>query len=382
MIYLDNAATTRVADGVAAIMDRYHHDLFANPSSIHRGGVLGAKGIRVAADLFAAILEVPSTEIVFTSGGTESDNLAIRGAVAACPKRLRQGGNVVCTAVEHPAVLDACRSLDELGVETRTAPVDCFGQIDLAALEALIDESTLLVSVMQANNEVGTVQPLAKVGRILSRKDPRPVFHVDAVQSFLKEPLSVHDSGIDLLSLSSHKLHGPKGVGLLWVKKGINLRPLFFGGGQQGGVRPGTQNVPGIVGFAEAVRLGHLSRVEDNERMRALRIRLWQGIRERIAEVDLNGHPRERLCNNLHINFHGCKGELLLHHLEAEGLYVSAGSACHSAKDEPSPVLKAMGVKSDRGALRLSLSRETTESEIDQAIEIVARAVFEVRSMS
>lgn len=378
MIYLDNGATTRVDDAVVAAMQRYFLDTFANAASLHRPGVEAARGVRFARETFAGLLDVTPQEIVFTSGGTEADVLAVRGVALL----RRPPANVVCSAVEHPAVLDSCRSLEAEGYEVRIAPVDETGRVRPDDLFALVDERTVLVSVMHANNEIGTLQPIREIGRRLKARYPDVRFHVDAVQSFLKAPLSVHDAGVDLLSLSSHKIHGPKGAGLLWVRDGVRLRPLFFGGGQQRGVRPGTENVPGIVGFAEAARLGAATRAEDTARMAALRDALLARVRERIPDTSLNGHPTERLCNNVNINFHGCRAELLLHHLEAEGVVASSGSACHSAESEPSHVLKAVGVTQDRGSLRLTLSRHTTAADIDGAVAALEKVVPVVRDLS
>jgi len=378
VIYLDNGATTRVDDAVVAAMQRYFLDTFANAASLHRPGVEAARGVRFARETFAGLLDVTPQEIVFTSGGTEADVLAVRGVALL----RRPPANVVCSAVEHPAVLDSCRSLEAEGYEVRIAPVDETGRVRPDDLFALVDERTVLVSVMHANNEIGTLQPIREIGRRLKARYPDVRFHVDAVQSFLKAPLSVHDAGVDLLSLSSHKIHGPKGAGLLWVRDGVRLRPLFFGGGQQRGVRPGTENVPGIVGFAEAARLGAATRAEDTARMAALRDALLARVRERIPDTSLNGHPTERLCNNVNINFHGCRAELLLHHLEAEGVVASSGSACHSAESEPSHVLKAVGVTQDRGSLRLTLSRHTTAADIDGAVAALEKVVPVVRDLS
>jgi len=388
VIYLDNGATTRVDDAVVAAMQPYFLESFANPASLHRPGIDAARGVKAARETFAAILDVQPQEIVFTAGGTEADVLAVRGtALLRAPHEDARGAgrtNVVCSAVEHPAVLDSCRSLAEEGYELRVAPVDATGRVQVDELLALVDERTALVSVMHANNEIGTIQPIPEIGRRLKAlpHGGDVVFHVDAVQSFLKAPLSVLDARVDLLSLSSHKIHGPKGVGLLWVRSGVRLRPLFFGGGQQRGVRPGTENVPGIVGFAEAARRGAATARADAERMTALRDRLVQRVQAELPDISLNGHPAERLCNNANLNFHGCTAELLLHHLEAEGVIASSGSACHAAENEPSHVLKAIGITRDRGSLRLTLCRFTTEADVDGAVRALAKVVPVVRALS
>lgn len=376
-IYLDNGATTRVDDAVVEAMRRYFLEEYGNSSSLHRFGIEAARGLRLARETFADILGVAPAEILFTSGGTEADVLAVRGAARA----RRTATNVVCSAIEHPAVLESCRSLADEGLEVRLARVDETGRVALDALQALVDESTALVSVMHANNEIGTLQPIAAIGRWLKATHPDVRFHVDAVQSFLKAPLDVHAAGVDLLSLSSHKIHGPKGIGLLWARPGVRLKPLFFGGGQQGGVRPGTENVPGAVGFAEAARRGSASRPADVARMTTLRDRLIARVLAEVPETSLNGHPTERLCNNASLNIHGCRAETLLHHLEAEGVIVSSGAACHSGSGEPSHVLKAIGQKKDRGSLRLTLSRHTTEDEIERAVDALVRVVPLVRRL-
>ena len=379
MIYLDNGATTRVDEAVVEAMTTYFREHFANAASLHRPGIEAARGVRFARQTVAELLEVEEEEILFTSGGTEADALAVRGVGLAVRRR---PANVVCSAVEHPAVLDSCASLGDDGVERRVAPVHPDGRVDLDALRAAVDSETLLVSVMHANNEIGTLQPIADIGHWLKATHPRVRFHVDAVQSFPKAPLVVRDAGVDLLSLSSHKIHGPKGVGLLWVRAGVTLRPLFYGGGQQRGLRPGTENVPGIVGFAEAARLAWDRRVPDVASMTALRDRLILGAQAALPEVSLNGHPTERLCNNANLNFHGCAAEMLLHHLEAEGVIASSGSACHAADDEPSHVLRAIGASGDTGSIRFTLSRHTTAEEIEHTLDALVRVVPEVRALS
>ena len=386
VIYLDNAATTRVDDDALAAMNRYHQELFANPASVHRPGVAAGVGLRDARQRFADWLAAEPRDIVFTSGGTEADNLAVRGGALASRRARREDANVICSAVEHPAVLEACRSLEPHGFSLRLAPVDAHGLVDVDALLDLVDEGTALVSVMHANNEVGTLQPIARIGRLLHARHPEVLFHVDAVQSFLKADLVPREAGgrrggVHLLSLSSHKIHGPKGVGLLYVAPRTRLRPILYGGGHQRELRPGTENVPGVVGFAAAAHIGWESRHDDRTRMTRLRDDLITRV---LAEIP--GKPAQRPPDGASVQQResGLRRLRLREpaaHLEALGVIASAGSACHARRSQVSHVFAAMGFPADPGTIRFTLSRHTTADEIDATLAALREAVPEVRRL-
>jgi len=375
-VYFDNSATTKVAPEVLDEMLPYFSDRYGNPSSLHRVGREAAEAVELARQRVAALINGEPENIVFTSGGTESDNLAIRG----CAHLLRKKGrHIITSAIEHPAVLETCRDLERDGFEVTYLDVDSEGIVSVGDLERALRDDTILVSIMHANNEIGTVQPVADIGRLCSERGI--AFHTDAVQSVGKVPVDVKAMNIDFLSISGHKIHGPKGVGVLYAGKG--LKPVITGGGHERGRRSGTENVPGIVGIGMACQLAR-SDLEDNaERMRRLRDRLIDGVTS-IEMTYLNGSRTRRLPNNVNVRFLGIEGEALVLSLSDRGIYASTGSACSSKKLRPSHVLLALGMKEweAHGSLRLTLSRYSTEEEVDYALENIPDVVARLREMS
>jgi cysteine desulfurase len=378
-VYLDNSATTRQHDSVTEIMVRTMKEDYGNPSSLHRMGLAAEKILKEARGRIAGSLQVLPEEIIFTSGGTEADNLAILGAVGTNSKR---GNRIITTAVEHPAVLEPCRGLEDRGYDIVRLPVNPKGVVSPEALEGALTPETLLVTVMHVNNEVGAVQPVREIYQRIKaynqQHKSRILFHTDGVQSYGKLPLSGEDA--DMISLSGHKIHGPKGIGALYVKKGISLQPLMAGGGQERGKRSGTENVPAIAGFGVAAEHILLNREEIYRHLESCRRFLAEQLQERIPFAIING-PDEGQCQPgiISVSFPGLKGEVLLHFLEQEGIYVSTGSACSSGKKGQSHVLSAMGLPADRleGTLRFSFSEYTTREEVaftmDRLEEITSR---------
>lgn len=380
MIYLDNSATTRVRPEAAEAVRRAMEEEFGNPSSAHGLGLRAERAVREAREAVARGLGVDPDEVVFTSGGTEANNLAILGAARALRRR---GGHVITTRVEHPSVLRACEVLEEEGFRVTRLGVDRAGRIDAGALEQALDAETILVSVMHVNNEVGAVQPLDEVAAVLARRrrDGLPLWHVDAVQSFARLPLAPRRLGIDLVTLSAHKIHGPKGCGALYARRGVLLKPLLVGGGQEGGRRSGTENVPGIAGFGVAARLALAEREEAAGRMARLRGRLVEGILAAVPWARLNGPGGDGAPHIASIAFPGVRGEVLIHALEERGVYASTGAACAARRAQPSHVLAAMGLAPEEieGTIRFSLSPFTTAEEVEAAIGAVAEAAAELR---
>ena len=372
-VYLDNGATTRVDPRVLKAMLPYFSKAYGNASSLHRTGREARKAMEAAREAIAKKLNAEPSEIIFTSGGTESDNLALRGI--ACAKKR---GHIITTKIEHPAVMNTCRALCSEGFDVTFLDVDKEGFIDAAALERAMRPDTVLVSVIHGNNEIGTVQDIARIGALCRRRGI--IFHTDAVQSFTKVPIDVRRMNIDLLSLSAHKIHGPKGAGALYVRKGLVLKPLSSGGPHESGMRPGTENIPGMIGFAEA---SGLVRPQDIKRMAQLRDRLIKGLLA-IDGSRLNGPRTQRLCNNVNVSFRGVEGEALLMYLDTKGVCVSTGSACSSREEGPSHVLQAIGVDPEcvMGSLRLTLSKFTTQKEIDYAVKATKETVAHLRKIS
>jgi cysteine desulfurase len=374
-VYLDNAATTPLSDAARAAMLPYLEDRFGNASSAHAPGREARKGIDEAREQVAAAVGARPDEVVFTSGGTEADNLAIKGA--SWHGREQGRDEIVVTAIEHHAVLDPARWLARQGFRVREIGVDRHGVVRLDALAAAVNDRTAVVSVMWANNEVGTIQPIAECSRIA--RAAGAVFHTDAVQAV--PWLTVDASIADLLTIAAHKHGGPKGVGALIVKRGVKIQPLMHGGGQEREVRSGTYNVPGIVGFGAAAEetAGHHERWSSI--VGPLRNRLQERLIASITRIRVNGHPTDRLPNNLHVCIEGIDGEPLILLLDAEGVAASQGSACSSGAAEPSYVLAALGVPSEvaRGTLRLTLGRNTTEAEVDRAADVIVDAVVRLR---
>jgi len=378
-IYLDYAATTPVDAEVIEAMLPYFRDTFGNPSSIHSFGQQAHSAVEDAREKLASFLGAKPIEIVFTGGGTESNNFAIKGIAWANRKK---GNHIITSAIEHHAVLEPCHFLEREGFEVTFLPVDAQGLVDPSDVAKAISDRTILVSIMHANNEIGTLQPIADIGKIARERSI--CFHTDAVQTFGRMPFTVGDLNVDLLSLSAHKLYGPKGVGALFVRQGTRLEPHMHGGEQEGKRRASTHNVPGIVGLAKAVELAEKAMAEEDTRITGLRNRLTCGIFDRIDRVRLNGHPEKRLANNVNISIEYCEGEAMILSLDLMGIACSTGSACSSTSVEPSHVLRAIGlsVEETRGSLRFSLGRYTEESQIDQVLEVLPKIVKRLRAMS
>ncbi len=365
-IYLDNSATTPVAPSVREVMIKTMTGDYGNPSSMHGKGVEAEQYIRNSAETIARALKVESKDILFTSGGTEANNLAILGSVRAGRRR---GNHLITSAVEHPSVLMPCRKLAQEGFDLTELPVDGEGRFSFEALIDSLREDTLLVSLMAVNNEIGTLEPIQEIGAWLKEHRPDVVFHVDATQALGKMPLYPKRWGIHLLTASGHKIHGPKGIGLLYADPKVRLEPILYGGGQERGLRSGTENVPGIAGLGEAVRLAHTDLAAKAERMSMLRDRLAEGIL-RIPDTCVHAACAERAPHIVSAGFAGVRSEVLLHSLEDKEIYVSAGSACSTHKREPSHVLRAIGADEKwlDSTLRFSLSEETGEADIDACV--------------
>jgi len=377
-VYFDNNATTKMAEEVLEEMKPLFCELYGNPSSMHTfGGQIGRE-IRTARERVAALLGCDPSEIVFTSGGTESDNTAIKGALAAAPNRRK----VITTRVEHPAVLAACRDLENYGYTVVELGVDKQGRLDLTELQDEIDDDTALVTIMYANNETGVMFPIEKIAELVTGSGA--VFHTDAVQAVGKIPLNLTKSRVGLLSLSAHKLHGPKGVGVLYVRKGTRISPFMLGGHQEAGRRAGTENVPGIVGLGKACELAAENLEEENSRVKYLRDKLENAMLKECPDSRLNGHKEDRLPNTTNISFEYIEGEAILLMLDKYGICASSGSACTSGSLEPSHVLRAMGVPftAAHGSIRFSLSRYNTEQEVDYTIEKVPGIINHLRKLS
>lgn len=380
-VYLDNSATTRAFPEVAHLVSKLMLEDYGNPSSMHFKGVEAEQYVRHAKEQIAKVLKVNEKEIFFTSGGTEADNLALIGAAMA---NRRSGMHLITTRIEHPAVLRTMEYLEGQGFRVTYLPVDKTGRVRPEDLQKSMRPDTILVSVMHTNNEVGAVQPVAEIGALIKRMNPRTLFHVDAVQGFGKFRIYPKKMYIDLLSASGHKIHGPKGIGFLYVGERVKLHPISFGGGQQNGLRPGTENVPGIAGLGLACRKVYETLEQDNERMYRLREKLVEGVSD-IGDVQINGCPgREGAPHVVSISFRGIRSEVLLHALEDKGICVSAGSACAAKHPRPSETLKAIGVERTflESTLRFSLSLFTTEEEIVYTLQVLHEIVPVLRRYS
>lgn len=379
-VYLDNAATTAVRKEVVDAMLPYFTEYYGNPSSLHSFARDAEKGISTARAQVAKAIGADVGEIIFTGGGSESDNMVLHGIVAANRKK---GNHVITSAVEHHAILHTLAAMEKSGEATVTVlPVDEYGRVTAEQVENAIREDTVLVSIMFANNEVGTIMPIPEIGAVCKKHGV--VFHTDAVQAVGHIPVNVHDMNIDLLSMSGHKFHGPKGIGALYVKKGVNVPALITGGGQERHKRAGTENVPGIVGMGVAIEYAVSHMEENSKKMIALRDRLIHEIPQRIPSVKLNGHPTDRLPNNVNYSIKYIEGESILLMLDINGIAASSGSACTSGSLDPSHVLLAMGLTHEvaHGSLRLTLSEFTTEQEIDYVLELLPQIVERLRNMS
>lgn len=374
-VYLDNSATTRALPQVAELVTKIMCEDYGNPSSLHIKGVQAEQYLRYARETFAKLLKVNEKEIFFTSGGTESDNMALIGAAFA---NRRRGGHLITTQIEHPAVLQTMRYLESVGFRVTYLPVDECGRISLEDLQRAITQETILVSIMHTNNEVGSLQPIAEAGALIKRINPNTLFHVDAVQGFGKAKIYPRKMGVDLLSASGHKIHGPKGVGLLYVGDKVKLQPIIHGGGQQMNLRSGTDNVPGAAGMAKAAELLYAHFDEDIAHLSQCKHRFIEEL-GKLEGVYVNGllpgapDGEGTASHIVSVSVSGVRSEVLLHALEEDGIYVSAGSACSARKPQPSATLKAMGVEQWRleSTIRFSFSVYTTMEEIDYTIKVL-----------
>ena len=378
-IYMDHSATTFVKPEVLEAMIPYFTEHFGNPSSIYGIARDSKKAIDVARLQTAKALGADPDEIYFTSGGSESDNWAIKGVALANRKR---GNHIITTQIEHHAVLHTCRFLEKEGFEVTYLPVDQYGLVNPVDLEKAITDKTILISVMYANNEIGTIEPVVELGAI-ARKH-KVYFHTDAVQAIGNVPMDVKGQNIDLLSLSAHKFYGPKGVGALYIRKGVRIENLIHGGGQERKRRAGTENIAGIVGLGKAIELATADIPGHNEKIRAMRDRLIKGVLEKIPNSRLNGHPEKRLPGNFNVSFEFIEGESMLLWLDDAGVCASTGSACTSGSLEPSHVLLATGlpVELSHGSLRLTLGDANTEGDVDFVLEVLPKVVKKLRDMS
>jgi cysteine desulfurase len=378
-VYMDHSATTYVRTEVLDAMVPYYSEHFGNPSSIYSIARDSKKAIDTARAQAAKALGAEPDEIYFTSGGSEADNWAIKGVASANRKK---GNHIITSAIEHHAVLHTCEYLEKEGFTVTYLPVDQYGLVDPAELEKMISDKTVLISIMYANNEIGTIEPIAELGAIA--RQHRIPFHTDAVQAVGNVPIDVKAQNIDLLSLSAHKFYGPKGTGVLYIRKGIQIDNLIHGGGQERKRRAGTENIAGIVGLGKAIELATADIEGHNRKIRALRDRLMQGILAKIPNSRLNGHPEKRLPGNINISFEFIEGESMLLWLDDEGICASTGSACTSGSLEPSHVLLATGlpVEISHGSLRLTLGNVNTEADVDFVLEVLPKVVSRLRDMS
>ena len=376
-IYLDNAATTRVHPQVAEKMMDALVNNYGNPSSLYALGIRAEQAVREVRERIAATINCQSQEIYFTSGGTEGNNMIIKGIVE---NKQRSRMRIVTTAIEHPSVQDVFSFYENHQVEVVVLGVDAQGHIDLDELKTAVNVSTILVSIMGVNNELGTIQDLKAIGKIVKAANPKCVFHSDFVQGYMKIPLDVKACQLDAITMCGHKIFGPKGVGAVYIKKGTTIKPLLHGGGQENNMRSGTENVPGIVGFGEAIRIRKDTYRDQLKAIRKLRSRFIAGIKEQIEDTLVNGDP-DGSPYVLNVSFNHVRGEVLLHSLEAKGICVSTGSACSSHKKEKQYVLKAIGLMEEykEGTIRISFSEDITEADVDEAVSAIAEAVSSLR---
>ena len=379
VIYLDNAATTKVNEEVLKEMLPYFTDVYSNPSAVYSFAAEGKKAVMEARNQVASVIGAKPEEIYFTGGGSESDNWALKATAEAYAEK---GRHIITTKIEHHAILHTCEYLEKKGFEITYLDVDSEGKISLEELEKAIRPDTILVSVMTANNEIGTVEPIAEIGRIAHEKGT--LFHTDAVQAYGHIPINVDDMNIDMLSASGHKFNGPKGIGVMYIRKGIKIRSFIHGGAQERGRRAGTSNVPGIVGIGKAATLASETMNARTEKEVKLRDYLISRIENEIPYAKLNGHRTDRLPNNVNFCFRFIEGESLLILLDQQGICASSGSACTSGSLDPSHVLLAIGLPHEiaHGSLRLTLSAETTKEEIDFVVDELKKIVERLRSMS
>lgn len=379
LVYMDHAATTATAPAVVEAMLPYFTDHFGNPSSVYGIARESKAAVDEAREKVASVLSAKPEEIYFTSGGTEADNWAIKGIAFA---NKQKGNHIITSAIEHHAVLHTCQYLEKMGFEVTYLPVDEYGRVDPAAVEAAITDKTILISIMFANNEIGTIEPVAAIGALARRKGI--YFHTDAVQAIGHVPVDVGEMQIDLLSLSAHKFNGPKGIGALYIRKGVKIDNFMHGGGQEQRRRAGTENLASIVGMGVAIERVIASMEQESGRLITLRDRLLHGILEKIPHARLNGHPTERLPGNLNVSLEFIEGESILLFLDHAGICASTGSACTSGSLEPSHVMLAIGLPHEQahGSLRLTLGEENTEEEVDYLLGVLPGIVERLRAMS
>ncbi len=379
IIYMDNAATTATRPEVVEAMLPYFTEHYGNPSSIHGVGRDARRAVEKARKQVAAALGAEPREIYFTAGGSESDNWAIRCAAKALEKK---GKHIITSKIEHHAVLHTCEYMEKQGYEVTYLPVDEFGRVSVEEVRNAIRPDTVLITIMAANNEIGTLQPIREIGKIAH--EAGVLFHTDAVQAVGAVPIDVNDWNVDMLSLSAHKFHGPKGIGALYIRKGVKISNLIFGGAQERGLRAGTENLPGIVGLGCAIELAVQELPEYTQKMTFLRDKLIDGILASVPDTRLNGHRTERLPANVNVSVRYVEGEGLLMRLDLAGIEASSGSACTSGSLDPSHVLLAIGLPHEiaHGSLRLSLGTENTEADVDYVLETLPRVVETLRAMS
>ncbi len=379
MIYLDNASTTKTAPEVVQEMLPFFSELYGNPSSIYDLAGKSRKAVDKARSRIAEVIGAKTEEIYFTAGGSEADNWALKATFEYFKGK---GNHIITTKIEHHAVLHTCKYLEKCGAEVTYLDVDKDGIVDIEELKAAIKPNTILISVMFANNEIGTLEPIKEIGKIA--KEHKILFHTDAVQAFGQVPINVDELNIDMLSASAHKIYGPKGVGCLYIRKGVKIRSFIHGGAQERKRRAGTENVPGIVGFGKAAEMANEMMEERSKKEQELRDHMIERISKEIPQAKLNGHPTKRLANNVNFSFEFVEGESLLLILDQKGICASSGSACTSGSLDPSHVLLAIGLVHDiaHGSLRLTLGKETTLEDIDYTVEAVKETVEQMRKMS
>ena len=380
-IYMDNAGTTPMRSEVLDAMLPYLTQKFGNASTIYSYGRESKKALEDSREKVANLIGADPKEIYFTSGGTEADNWALKGIAYA---NMNMGKLIITSSIEHHAILHTCQGLEKQGFKITFSPVDEYGLVDVKHIIDSITDETIMVSIMHANNEIGTIQPIKEIGKAIRHKNLNIVFHTDAVQTVGKIPVNVKDMDVDLLSMSSHKIYGPKGVGALYIRKGVKMAPFMTGGAQESNRRAGTEDIPGIVGFGKAAELTKSEQEQQYDKLIALRDKLIKGIMKTIPYTRLNGHPTLRLPHNVNISFEFIEGEALLLNLDMKGICGSSGSACTSGSLDPSHVLLAIGLPHEiaHGSLRLTLGRENSEQDVDYVLEVLPGIVNKLREMS
>ncbi|MEK6856240.1 MAG: cysteine desulfurase NifS [Nanoarchaeota archaeon] len=377
-IYTDYAATTPIDNEVLNVMRPYFLDIYGNPSSFHSKGLEAKNAMDQARNVISNILNCNSDEIIFTSGGTESINLALKGIAQAY--RLK-GNHIITSKIEHHAVINTCKFLEKNGFEITYLDVDKYGLVNPNDVQTAITDKTILISIMYANNEIGTIEPIQKIGEIAKLR--KVLFHTDACQAAGVLDLNIKNLNVDLLSLNGSKVYGPKGAGILYLRKGVNIEPLIHGGDQEKGIRSGTENIPSIIGFAKALELSQKNKEIENTRLKELSSHLINNLLK-IPKTRLNGHPTQRLSNNVNISFMDIEGEAMLLHLDKQGIYASTGSACASKSLEPSHVLSAIGLSYEgaHGSIRFTLGKNTSKADIAKIIQVMPEIVNNLRNIS